>query len=313
MKPAPNTPADEPPHSTAAPNYLDREASLAGKLVALLLVCFNILVACDNEPTAASYGTPMSENRFWELIEQAKGMGGDIEHAKRLSNSLKRMPPQHVVDFYVFYLRFHQAANIGDLWAAGMLVNGGHGTDDGFEYFRNWLIGQGRDIYSRALADPDSLAEAPSSPSVSEPDAEWESYGAAAHEAFKDMTGKDLYAVVKQVDHQDKSVRAFDTRAYNDEALAERLPRLWAKYGETKKKFDLVRSAPSGSMDSADVAGLGVVSVGDYLTHRELGACKVKALFRDGPLVRAVLVFPDVERHMVLSGGYADLWSIGSQ
>jgi len=31
--------------------------------------------------------------------------------------------------------------------------------NDGFAYFRCWLIGQGRLVYERAMADPDSLGE----------------------------------------------------------------------------------------------------------------------------------------------------------
>jgi hypothetical protein len=35
------------------------------------------------------------------------------------------------------------------LWAAACLINGGY-SDDGFEYFRGWLIVQGRDVFERS-------------------------------------------------------------------------------------------------------------------------------------------------------------------
>ncbi|MFE7597844.1 DUF4240 domain-containing protein [Streptomyces sp. NPDC057494] len=35
------------------------------------------------------------------------------------------------------------------------------GADDGFDYFRGWLIAQGREVFVRAVADPDDLAELP--------------------------------------------------------------------------------------------------------------------------------------------------------
>lgn len=44
-----------------------------------------------------------------------------------------------------------------DLWAAAYLINGGC-SDDGFDYFRGWLMAQGRQVWDDALADPDSLA-----------------------------------------------------------------------------------------------------------------------------------------------------------
>lgn len=44
-----------------------------------------------------------------------------------------------------------------ELWGAAYLINGGC-SDDGFDYFRGWLLGQGRATWQAALADPDSLA-----------------------------------------------------------------------------------------------------------------------------------------------------------
>jgi hypothetical protein len=42
-----------------------------------------------------------------------------------------------------------------------MRIFGGWCSDDGFEYFRLWLIGQGRVIFERAVTMPDSLAAVP--------------------------------------------------------------------------------------------------------------------------------------------------------
>ena len=44
------------------------------------------------------------------------------------------------------------------LRAAASLILGGC-SDDGFEYFRGWLIAQGREVFERSVADPDSLAD----------------------------------------------------------------------------------------------------------------------------------------------------------
>ncbi|MFC9245678.1 DUF4240 domain-containing protein [Streptomyces sp. NPDC057136] len=46
------------------------------------------------------------------------------------------------------------------LWAAAYVINGGC-SDDGFDYFRGWLIAQGREVFERTAADPDALAEVP--------------------------------------------------------------------------------------------------------------------------------------------------------
>ncbi len=40
------------------------------------------------------------------------------------------------------------------------MLNGGS-CDDGFDYFRGWLIAQGRATFERIVADRDALAELP--------------------------------------------------------------------------------------------------------------------------------------------------------
>ena len=44
------------------------------------------------------------------------------------------------------------------LWAAAYVINAGC-SDDGFGYFRGWLMFQGRETFGQAVADPDSLAD----------------------------------------------------------------------------------------------------------------------------------------------------------
>jgi Protein of unknown function (DUF4240) len=46
------------------------------------------------------------------------------------------------------------------LWAATSLINGGY-SDDGFEYFRGWLIAQGRKVFVQSVANPETLADLP--------------------------------------------------------------------------------------------------------------------------------------------------------
>ena len=40
------------------------------------------------------------------------------------------------------------------------MINGGC-SDDGFDYFRGWLIVQGREVFEHVVADPDTLADLP--------------------------------------------------------------------------------------------------------------------------------------------------------
>jgi hypothetical protein len=45
-----------------------------------------------------------------------------------------------------------------DLWGAALLVNGGLCSDNGFEYFRAWVIAQGREAFSLARDDAEGFA-----------------------------------------------------------------------------------------------------------------------------------------------------------
>ncbi len=44
-----------------------------------------------------------------------------------------------------------------DVAVTTIMMNGC--SDDSFDYFRGWLIAQGKDVYHAALRDPDSLVD----------------------------------------------------------------------------------------------------------------------------------------------------------
>lgn len=115
-----------------------------------------------------------------------------------------------------------------DLWAAAYLINGG-ASDDGFYYFRCWLIGMGRDIYGMALADPDTLADVVSSTWDAEGiDAEAEIY-AAAHQAWRQVTGQPDTAPYP-ARNETAALVGSDWDFDNKDLMRRKLPRLSALY-----------------------------------------------------------------------------------
>jgi hypothetical protein len=123
-----------------------------------------------------------------------------------------------------------------DLWAAAYLINGGC-SDDGFDYFRGWLITQGAEVFHRALADPDSLADhqvVAAAASEGE-ELECEEILYATGHAYLELTGVELSAhklegqptvpnSAGEPDPASKPVWDFD---FDDEAeMRRRLPRL---------------------------------------------------------------------------------------
>jgi hypothetical protein len=128
----------------------------------------------------------MKTNRFWEII--AAGCRSDpratSEWNQGLFKQLVLLKPDEILEFDRFFDAMAARAYTVDLWGAAYTINGG-ASDDGFYYFRCWLIGMGRRVYEAALKDPDSLAEVVDR----KVDAEVETY-AEAQKAWQAVTGK---------------------------------------------------------------------------------------------------------------------------
>lgn len=129
----------------------------------------------------------MDDASFWQLIEESRENSGDDpdEQAAELTDLLSDLPPPEILAFDRRLRELLVAAYRWDLWGAAYLIHGGC-SDDMFEYFRCWLVAQGKRVYDEALADPESLV------GRAEPDVEAESMLYAAADAYQVETGKEL-------------------------------------------------------------------------------------------------------------------------
>jgi hypothetical protein len=167
----------------------------------------------------------MDQDQFWDIV--ARACRSDLHEAEEwdqeLQTALMKLEPAEIVEWNRIFDRLAARAYAVDLWGAAYLINGG-ASDDGFYYFRCWLIGMGRDVYEAAVANPDSLADVVD-PAV---DAEAEIY-AAAHQAWMAVTGRpdtDPYPAR----HEHAELRGEDWNFNDDEEIRRRLPRLAAIY-----------------------------------------------------------------------------------
>jgi hypothetical protein len=99
----------------------------------------------------------VTEEEFWDHIRATRRRDPEA-HAERLVNRLAKLSEAEILDFDHWWRVASGRAYFWDLWGAAYLINGGC-SDDGFQYFRWWLILQGRAVYEAALANPDSLAD----------------------------------------------------------------------------------------------------------------------------------------------------------
>ncbi|AOR34764.1 polymerase [Streptomyces fodineus] len=172
----------------------------------------------------------MDETEFWELIDAAReaAEGDPEEQADVLVDRLLQLDPDLILDFARHFEARYNRAYRWDLWgAASVLLDGA--SDDAFDFFRCWLIGQGREVYEGALHDPDSLAELLGE-FDEEIDGDGEELGYAADEAYEQLTGTvapDLGIAAAPAEPEGDPVD-FE----NDRVLAERFPRLWDRFRE---------------------------------------------------------------------------------
>ncbi|MFI1796053.1 DUF4240 domain-containing protein [Streptomyces sp. NPDC020379] len=172
----------------------------------------------------------MDETEFWELIDATREAAeGDAEdQADLLVERLMQLDPDDVVDFARHFEARYNRSYLWDLWgAASVLLNGA--GDDAFDYFRCWLIGQGREVFEGGIHDPDHLAELLED-FDDEVDGDGEDLGYAADEAYEQLTGAETPDLALPAPPREPLGTPFDLE--DESVLAERFPRLWSRFRE---------------------------------------------------------------------------------
>lgn len=167
----------------------------------------------------------MDEPTFWKMIEAARDEAdGDCEaQVEALVRRLSEMPEEEIFDFDGLCLEMRHRAYRWDLWGASYLLNGGS-SDDGFEYFRGWLIAQGRAVYEQALRDPDSLADVVTEAQAEEADFECEDMLYTAMLAYEKKTGTEMPEREGTAPYPD-----ITGERWEEDDLETLLPKLWKR------------------------------------------------------------------------------------
>ncbi len=102
----------------------------------------------------------MNKKEFWDTIDRARKAGGGWHGMYwPLEAELSRLYISDIITWYLIFEKYRTLACNQRLWASAVTMMNSC-SDDSFEYFRGWLIAQGRDVYLAALRDPDSLVDA---------------------------------------------------------------------------------------------------------------------------------------------------------
>lgn len=132
----------------------------------------------------------LDEDLYWSIIAKSLKNTTDQDGQEQyLIKEIATLTPKEMIGFRLRTDKLLHDTYNSEMWCAAYIMNGGC-SDDGFEYFRNWLISRGKDVYYKAKNNPDSLI---SETSGGNDEYEFESFWYVALEAFQQKTGKDLY------------------------------------------------------------------------------------------------------------------------
>ncbi|SHK54486.1 DUF4240 domain-containing protein [Hespellia stercorisuis] len=132
----------------------------------------------------------INKDTFWQLIEEAKMQCGKDLNASLwwIKKGLLRMPPEHSLQFHRFLHAYYEAASRYGLWTAVNLIKEEGCTYEEFVNFKAWLVGQGKEVYMAALANPDSLVAVEKYENC-----EFELLSYVGNEIYKEQTGRSAY------------------------------------------------------------------------------------------------------------------------
>lgn len=174
----------------------------------------------------------MPDDKFWNIIATiTEPHINPDSRTETLRAELNELSLEGVISFEVAFRRFLNKAYTWDLWGAAYVIHGGC-SDDGFEYFRRWLVSRGREVYEASLADPDSLARIELQPTG--PDGVWE-FEEIYYVALEVFEAKGGEGDVR--DHSEPEAGLVgpgpsgEPFAEDEAHLKQRYPKLWHRFG----------------------------------------------------------------------------------
>lgn len=132
----------------------------------------------------------LDEDIFWNIVNASvKSTTDQDEQERYLVKEIEKLTPKEIIGFRLRTDKLLYDTYNSEMWCAGYIMNEGC-SDDGFEYFRNWVISRGKDTYYKAKDNPDSLV---SELVEGEEYYDFEGFWYVALTAFQNKTGKELY------------------------------------------------------------------------------------------------------------------------
>lgn len=184
----------------------------------------------------------MTDHLFWEIIKIAKQKGEDAdEQIEWLINHLSKKPVKEIVMFDYYFNQNYMKSYTSALWATAYIIMGG-ASDDSFDYFRAWLLYQGKDTYETVIHDPEKIIPHLKVLEDDEDVPQLEDLLSVASIAYEEKTGldyDDYYELYEKITEDQNPMPdiEFDWDEDDEEGLKKKFPALWARYGESPLEY----------------------------------------------------------------------------
>lgn len=172
----------------------------------------------------------LDEDLYWEIIDKSlKNTSNQDAQEQYLTTEISKLTLQQIIGFRLRTDKLLFDTYTSEMWCAGYVINGGC-SDDMFEYFRNWVISRGKNVYYKAKENPDSLIDY-----IDEELEfyEFESFWYVANNAFEKRTGKNLYDYISDdFNTNEGNYPNFDFtwQEEDPESMKKICPKLFAKF-----------------------------------------------------------------------------------
>jgi hypothetical protein len=167
----------------------------------------------------------MPDDTFWRIITTTfDSSAGDFEvQQEELEKELRKLSPQDVILFDNKFRQLRGHLYNWELWGAIYIIHGGC-SDDSFMDFRDWVIAQGQEFYTKTLSNPESLVDI----DEDKIEIDCEGIGYIARTVFTELTGQDIPSEYLE----NQKITGKEWTEEGDD-LKKMFPKLYAKYNRS--------------------------------------------------------------------------------
>jgi hypothetical protein len=177
---------------------------------------------------------------FWNLIQTAREKsGGDNDRQTTLLiEALSQKPEDEILAFDRIFGEMLHKAYRADLWEAAIFIHCGC-TEDCFSDFRGCLIAHGKEVFEKALENPDNLADVVDVQYREDLRMRYQFFASVAWHAYELKTRQEMPLIPGQ-----DGASQMSGETHDEDELPAIFPRLAAKLGNCSDWWESYLSRP---------------------------------------------------------------------